>query len=166
MGSAPNGARVEERKEARHMTYPESAPAPEDDQDRRLAEPRAESYKFTTEGDTLKGTVRRLELGDTAYGPCRIVVVDTPDGPRSVWLIHDALLSQMRKLRPEPGDRIGIRYNGRQQSGAGRSYHSYTVVTDRDAAGFSWDEEPARQPAVDPWATDGDGVPLPSEPPF
>jgi hypothetical protein len=110
----------------------------------KLDQPRAETFRFTKAGDEIAGTVVRLDMGETEYGPQKIVVVDPGDGnPRSIWLLHDALLSQMKKLKPQAGDVIAVRYLGRQQSGSGRSYHAYTVTSDRDQPQFAWDSKAA-----------------------
>jgi hypothetical protein len=142
----------------------------------KLDQPRAESFRFAKAGDEIAGTVVRLDVADTEYGPQRIVVVDPGDGAlRSIWLLHDALLSQMKKLKPQPGDVIAVRYLGRQQSGNGRSYHAYTVATDREQPQFQWDGPSARPPAqaADPWEGEdfgGEAPPPPGppgdEPPF
>jgi hypothetical protein len=106
----------------------------------KLDQPRAETFRFAKAGDEIAGTVVRLDVAGTEYGQQKIVVVDPGDGNlRSIWLLHDALLSQMRKLKPQPGDVIAVRYLGRQTSGSGRSYHAYTVATDADQPQFAWD---------------------------
>jgi hypothetical protein len=135
---------------------------------RKLDEPRAETFRFSKAGDEIVGTVVRLDVADTEYGQQRIVVVDPGDGNlRSIWLLHDALRSQMEKQRPEPGDVIAVRYLGRQQSANGRSYHAYTVTSDRERPQFQWGKRPQRD---DPPEGDGesyrfdDGEPLPPEP--
>jgi hypothetical protein len=135
----------------------------------KLDQPRAETFRFNHEGDEIAGTVVRRDVADTEYGEQRIVVVDPGDGNlRSIWLLHDALRSQMEKLAPEIGDVIAVRYLGRQQSGNGRSYHAYTVAMDRERPQFQWDTSPA---ATSPAAGGqlelpfDDGVPLPPEPP-
>lgn len=131
----------------------------------KLDQPRAEAFKFTSEGDEIAGVVVRLDVADTDYGPQKIVVLDPGDGKlRSIWLLHDALISQMEKLRPAPGDVIAVRYLGRQQAVAsGRSYHAYTVTTDRERPQFQWGNAvPAAGTATETWADD---TPLPPEPP-
>jgi hypothetical protein len=109
---------------------------------KKLEQPRPESHKFTKRGEILAGTVLRLDVGTTRDGDrVRIVVLDTGgEVPRSVWLLHDALDSQMQRLRPQAGDRLMIRYNGKETSGNGRLYHSYTVVSDSEEPGFTWGE--------------------------
>jgi len=110
----------------------------------KLDQPRAETFRFAGEGDEIAGTVVRLDVADTEYGQQKIVVVDPGDGNlRSIWLLHDALLSQMRKLKPQVGDVIAVRYLGRQTSGSGRSYHAYTVSSDRERPQFQWDSKAA-----------------------
>lgn len=119
---------------------------------KKLEQPRPESHKFARKGEVLAGTVLRLEVGTTRDGDqVPIVVLDTGgEVPRSVWVFHDALDSQLRRLRPQAGDRIMIRYNGKETSGTGRLYHSYTVVTDSEEPGFTWDERlPAASSAAD-----------------
>jgi hypothetical protein len=116
--------------------------------------------------------VVRVEAGDLGDGPVPIVVIDTGDGNlRSVWVFHDALRSQLEKLQPQAGDAIAIRYNGKQKSANGRSYHSYTVGSDKPRAQFQWGKRPQPQDAVsEPPEGDsdsyrfGDGEPLPPEP--
>ena len=136
----------------------------------KLDQPRAETFRFSHEGDEIAGVVVRLDVADTEYGQQRIVVVDPGDGNlRSIWLLHDALRSQMEKLRPEPGDVIAVRYLGRQKSVNGRSYHAYTVTSDRDRPQFQWGKRPQRDDAVPPEGDGesyqfGDGEPLPPEP--
>jgi hypothetical protein len=134
-----------------------------------LDEPRPEAWRNPSPGEELAGTVVRIEAGDLGEGEVPIVVIDTGDGLRSIWLFHDALLSQMRKLQPQAGDVIAVRYNGKQKSASGRSYHSYTVATDRPRAQFQWGKRPQRDAAGPPEADDssyqfGDGEPLPPEP--
>jgi hypothetical protein len=131
----------------------------------KLDQPRAETFRFGKAGDEIVGTVVRLDVADTEYGTQRIVVIDPGDGNlRSVWLLHDALLSQMRKLKPQAGDVIAIRYLGRQQSSNGRSYHAYTVASDQDRAQFQWDTPSARPPASPTASASDDGEPSEANP--
>ena len=130
----------------------------------RLDQPRAETFRFEKAGAEIAGTVVRLDLAETEYGQQKIVVLDPGDGNlRSIWLLHDALLSQMKKLRPRPGDVIAVRYLGRQKSGSGRSYHAYTVASDGDRPGFEWDGGQVSQDAGNEHPFD---EPIADEPPF
>jgi hypothetical protein len=143
----------------------------------KLDQPRAETFRFGKAGDEIAGTVVRLDVADTEYGRQRIVVVDPGDGNlRSIWLLHDALRSQMEKLKPQPGDVVAVRYLGRQQSASGRSYHAYTVTTDRERPQFTWgaaddDDDGSSAADEDPWRaewspSDDDEIPPTDDPPF
>jgi hypothetical protein len=136
-----------------------------------LDEPRPEAWRNPEPGEEIAGTVVRVEAGDLGDGPVPIVVIDTGDeNLRSVWVFHDALRSQLEKLQPQAGDAIAIRYNGKQKSANGRSYHSYTVGSDKPRAQFQWGKSPKPKDAVEPSEEDGesyrfgDGEPLPPEP--
>ena len=126
----------------------------------KLDAPRPESYRFTEAGQVLSGTVAGLDVGTTYEGDrVRIVVIDPDDGnpPCSVWLLHDAMRSQMNRIRPRIGERLAIRYNGKIMSRNERPYHSYTVVSDREA-GADWDDDLS----ADDWA----GAKADEKPPF
>jgi hypothetical protein len=137
-----------------------------------LNEPRPEAWRNPSPGEEIAGTVVRVETGDLGDGLVPIVVIDTGDRLRSVWLFHDALRSQMQKLQPQPGDVIAIRFNGKQQSASGRFYNSYTVATDRPRPQFEWGQQPQQQDTASAPEDDdgdigymfGDGEPLPPEP--
>jgi hypothetical protein len=136
-----------------------------------LDEPRPEAWRHPQPDEEIAGTVVRTEEGDLGNGSVPIVVIDTGDGNlRSIWVFHDALRSQLEKLQPQAGDAIAIRYNGKQKSANGRSYHSYTVGSDKPRAQFQWGKQPQRDTAGDPPEGDGDGYrfgdgePLPPEP--
>jgi hypothetical protein len=110
---------------------------------RRLDEPRATTFRFEKAGDEIIGKVVRLDIASTEYGEARIVVVDPGNGElRSIWLFHDALISQMEKIRPGPGDVIAVRYHGLVMGTNGRKYHNYSVSSDKDTPQFSWGPKP------------------------
>jgi hypothetical protein len=106
------------------------------------------------DGDVFVGRFDHLEQGETEYGPAHVAVFTEPDcstmasppeipedGRASLWLLHDALLSQMRKVRPAKGERVAVKRLGAKQSGAGRDYTDYVVVTDRSELAVGWDED-------------------------
>jgi hypothetical protein len=132
-----------------------------------LDEPRPEAWRNPEPGEEIAGTVVRVEAGDLGDGPVPIVVIDTGDETlRSVWVFHDALRSQLEKLQPQAGDAIAIRYNGKQKSANGRSYHSYTVGSDKPRAQFQWGKRHQPQDTAEDGESSrfGDGEPLPPEP--
>jgi hypothetical protein len=113
----------------------------------KMEEPLPESWIAKEAGEELVGTFVRLDQGRTdAFGAAWIVVVETEKGEhKSVWLFHQALLNEFRRVRPVPGELIGIRYGGKkpvknQTPGRASSYHDWKVVVDRaqNAATTDW----------------------------
>jgi hypothetical protein len=101
-----------------------------------------ETFMFANEGDTIIGIFKRVEKGPTQFGPRAIVVLEEVDEvgdeligtgvERSVWLMHTVLFNQFDRLRPKPGELVGIRRLADQvQKGgrvAGRSAYKNFVV--------------------------------------
>ncbi|MBM4043659.1 MAG: hypothetical protein FJ279_00945 [Planctomycetes bacterium] len=83
-------------------------------------------------GDVLTGIVESYSEGPTPYGNVHTVIVKDEDaGERvSVWLSSTVLLSEFRRLRPKPGERIGLKYEGKD---ADKGYHRYKLLVDRGA---------------------------------
>lgn len=82
----------------------------------------------------LVGEIVRYETGMTEYGEAPIVVVANEDNGEllSVWLLHQVLLSEFQKLKPKPGERVGIK---RLADDPERRYRRYAVRVDREDAG-------------------------------
>jgi hypothetical protein len=124
------------------------------------------------DGDVFTGVFNHLERGETDYGTCWIAVFTDPDvggmleppeipegGTASLWLFHEALLSQFKKLRPEKGERIAVKRLGKRRGGNDRDYVNYSVVSENQQAGaFTWDE-------VDPTTSESTGS-FEDNPPF
>lgn len=85
-------------------------------------------------GDKIVGTIATIEMFTGQYEPYPIVTVDTDDGPRSVHAFHTVLRSELAGKKPQPGDRIGIKYRGKSDKG----YESYRVVVESDRR-VDWD---------------------------
>jgi hypothetical protein len=128
---------------------PTPAP-PDDDLASRLDGPTPETITLTNPGDSFVGTFLGLTTGRSKYGERPILLLaDTNGQPRRIWVLHRVFWGELNKLRPAPGERIGIRYLGRQENRRGDdSYHAYEVVTDR---GVTWDDasHAFRQPSDD-----------------
>ena len=86
-------------------------------------------------GDVLVGELEGYHRGEGAYGPTWVAHVrDEKAGElRAVWLFHTVLLDEFRRLRPKPGERIGLRRldDGGQED---RRYRRYALVVDREGA--------------------------------
>lgn len=101
------------------------------------------------------GTFARMEKAQTSFGPCWIMIlagVTDADGEPvktnagevtdelSVWLLHTVLVNECARAKPKPGERVGIKYLGKQKpSGGGNSFHAYRVKVDRvQEEEFDW----------------------------
>ncbi len=122
-----------------------------DDLEARLSEDYPQSWIPEAEGDTIVGEVVRYTTGTTQYGESPVVVLRTADGLRSVWLLSTVLRSQFGKLKPRPGERVGIRYGSERTSASGNAYRDFRVEVDRGDAlpdfGAWADEVPEDEPA-------------------
>jgi len=138
-------------------TPDERVPPPEEAPDeiaKRLEEDRPANLRLE-EGESFIGTYVRLDKGYTSYGESWIMVLADDNGElHGLWLFHAALTNKLKKLRPAPGDRIGIKYLGKRQGSSGNDYADYAVasgaekafdwgdVRGGDADGDQWSEEP------------------------
>lgn len=101
-------------------------------------------------GDLLVGKLIRKGVRKTRYGPTEVAVVETDDHARfCVWLSSTVLKGCFDQENPEPGDRVGIRYNGRHET---KGYHLYALVVDRG------ERVPPRSPPASPNRTSSNTV--------
>lgn len=89
-------------------------------------------------GDVLIGTIVRYEQAETKRGLSPIMVVRDDEGAVfAVWLTPTVLMSELRKLRPKPGERIGLKRLEDHEKG----YQMWRVVLDRPEGAYSpWGE--------------------------
>lgn len=133
------------------MAAPKSKPAPaiQDESLKALADAAQAGFPETwipeKNGDIIAGTFVRLDSGMTSFGMSPIVVIRTEDGQeRSVWLLHEALRSQLNRIRPNTGDKLAILYLGKTEvktktQGRASEYHNYRVTSDKATEESSWD---------------------------
>jgi len=83
------------------------------------------------EGDVLVGVVQEFTVGSTSWGDVNVCTLldEETDEQIAVWLSSTVLLSEFTKLDVKPGDRVGIRYDGKHPE---KRYHRYVVRVDRD----------------------------------
>jgi len=107
------------------------------------------------DADTLIGEVVSVDLGTSDYGTYPLIVVRSDDGTEKAFhASHTVARNELKRARPQVGQRIGIKYLGKQTAAEGSKYGSYIgyrVEMER-AAGteFNWDKvdaEPDPQPA-------------------
>jgi hypothetical protein len=81
-------------------------------------------------GDILVGFIDGYDVGYTSYGEVRTVIVTREETNQkvSVWLSSTVLLNLFQKHKPRPGERIGLKYLGKDRE---KGYHRYRLVVDR-----------------------------------
>jgi hypothetical protein len=112
------------------------------DQARALAILSAPAWRPES-GDLITGSIvgfRSYEHPE--YGKSPVVVLDTKDGFRSVYLIHQTLLTNLTELAPQAGETITIAYQGKVESnkrkrtdGSPQDYHAYAVTKGSEIKG-------------------------------
>jgi hypothetical protein len=101
-------------------------------------------------GEKIVGTVVDLATIDRGYGDYLVVTLRTDDGDElDVHCYHTVLASELARLQPRVGERLGIKYLGRDD---GRRYERYRVRIERLSDEPDWskiradaDHEIARQ---------------------
>ena len=86
-----------------------------DEIDKALDAERPEAWIAENEGDTLKGSVVGYEEAFGQFGPETICLIDTGDTVMALWLYGAVLKDSFAKLKPQIGERIGVRYLGKRQ---------------------------------------------------
>ena len=97
------------------------------------------------------GILQHVTRGpNRGYGRPLIAVLDAEQGQRSLWLLGEVLLNQLRDAAPQRGEPVLVRYLGKKTSEAGRGYKAWRVVTDRaDDGMIDWasvEDEPVTDP--------------------
>lgn len=84
-------------------------------------------------GAIVAGELVRYSTAPTKlYGDQLVAVInDDRRGPLTVWLSSAVLLDQFKKLRPKPGEAVGIKCLGKHPE---KHYWRFTVEVDRPGA--------------------------------
>jgi len=107
---------------------------------RRLLEDSADSTEIPdtwrpAPGDYLDGElVRVVEAPSGSTGqlvPVAHIRNQQSGETLAVWLTHHVLRDKWQAAAPQPGERVGIVYQGEQTSSSGRTYKKYRLEVDR-----------------------------------
>lgn len=102
-------------------------------------------------GDTIIGRVVDLQLRTGDWEPYWIVTLELDDGERqAVHAFHFVLAEELRKIRPQIGHRIAIKYLGKPD---GKRYENYRVATENKPE-VDWGASPDPGASPDGAATD------------
>jgi hypothetical protein len=93
----------------------------------------------------LIGTLIRVDPAQTTYGPTKVVVLRDGAGKDwAVWLIHQVLADEIKRLAPQPGELVAVKYGGTVHRPApAADYESFRVEVDRADGAVDWDALPA-----------------------
>lgn len=123
-------------------------------------------------GEILVGELVRYSRGHTTYGEAVIAIVSHEGTGElaAVWLLHHVLLDEFRKLRPSPGERIGIKRLPDAER-AQNPYQRFIVRVDRpDEVPDALGPDPRSQETQDPRESSPPGgrrpSPAPAAPPI
>lgn len=99
--------------------------------------PGGDGEKYYTE-DLVIGRLVDMAEQEGEFGLVKIIVLEMEDGKRiGVWLSRMVLKNEVTAARPQWGERVGIRYLGKQLKKGGDAskardhYESYRVKVDR-----------------------------------
>ena len=93
-------------------------------------------------GGILVGKLLKYDVRAGFQGQDTVVATIEAEDPAKpdervvdVWLSRSVLFAEFRKLRPAPGERVGIAYLGPQTSKEEVAFELYRVTVDREGAG-------------------------------
>lgn len=89
----------------------------------------------------LIGEIVEISKRSTEYGVYPIVTVRQEDGTeKAIHGLHAVLKNELIRQRPQPGEKIGVRYDGfvATPDGKYKGYEKYTVKVEREAHAFDW----------------------------
>lgn len=84
-------------------------------------------------GDQVVGHLREIVYIDTKNGTVPQLRVENKDGAVIlIWCGRTRLKNQLQRAKIQPGDALGVRYLGQQEStNGGKPYHDYKVTVVR-----------------------------------
>lgn len=118
-------------------------------------------------GEKLTGTITELSERESEFGAYPAVGISTDTGEEVVFhAFHVAARNQLARLRPEVGDRLAVKYFGKDEE---KGYEKYRILIDRTAPAINWDTHAVESAAelaaggadVEPGETESDALALP-----
>lgn len=100
-------------------------------EDRLNAEP-APGWK-PEKGDMVIGEIISISTAPgTNWGPYPLIEIETDDGTAiAIHAFHTVIRTEIQRLQPAEGDRIGVKFLGTQKTKDGTEYEGYNVVLER-----------------------------------
>lgn len=92
--------------------------------------------------DIIIGEVVEIQVGTSDYDPYPLLIIRQDSGEeKAVHGFHTVLKNELMRHKPQPGERVGIKYLGEQPTKPGskfKSFIGYRVKVDREAIPFDW----------------------------
>jgi hypothetical protein len=109
-------------------------------------------------GDKLVGVVDSVEEIDGEYGAYPLLVIhdETRDVDLAFHAFHTVAKAELARKRPVIGDRIAIKYFGRDEE---KGYERYRILIERTEQPIDWDKH-AEAAEVELGGDDGESLPL------
>lgn len=91
----------------------------------------------------LIGEVISVDTGTSEYGPYPLLVIrDEAGNEKAVHAFHTVLRNELVRCKPQPGEKIGIKYLGDVDAKPGspyKTYKGYKVRVERErGSAFNW----------------------------
>ena len=97
-------------------------------------EQKAEAWNPENPGDNLLGVVVNIDRNAPgSHGRCDVAQIETRDGEtRALWISNTVLKRRWEEHDPQPGDLIGVKYEGKRESSTtGREYKLFSLVVEK-----------------------------------
>jgi hypothetical protein len=88
------------------------------------------SMKFANEGDTIAGKILSMKEEESKFpgrGPQVVLVIDTPDGPRTTYCNASAEQG-LKNGGAKVGSKVAIVFKGTMNTGKGRPFKLFSVA--------------------------------------
>lgn len=85
------------------------------------------SMKFQNEGDCIAGKILSMREEDGKYGKQTIIVLDTPDGPRTVYA-NASMARGLEEGQAKVGSKVAVVFKGTMSTGKGRPFKLFSVA--------------------------------------
>lgn len=106
--------------------------------------------------DMIVGEVVDIQVGTSDYDPYPLILIRQDDGEeKAVHGFHTVLKNELKRQRPQIGERMGIKYLGEQKTKPGSKFNSfigYRVKVERDTGAFDWSKLGQPEPQEEAYA--------------
>ena len=114
----------------------------------------------------IVGEVVDIQVGTSDYAPYPLLVIRQDGGEeKAIHGFHTVLKNELVRLKPQIGERMGIKFLGEQATKPGskfKSFIGYRVRVDRDSAVFDWNKIGKEEPQDEAYVAPEEPVTVPA----